>query len=180
MAAPKRTKVQREHDLARITEYYLKGYTQAAIAETLGLTQPIVSRDLMTVQKRWEEKSVIDLDAAKRRELARIDELEREYWGAWRRSLTQVVKTRTKRNHMGDEAIVIREETSGNAAFLTGVQNCIDQRCRLLGLYEATKVSLDWRKALEEQGRDARELFEQLVNVFIGATRTGADGEDDR
>ena len=140
MAAPKRTKAQREYDLSRISALYLKGHTQAAIGEALGLTQPIVSRDLATIQKRWEEQSTIDLDAARRRELARIDELEREYWVAWRRSLEQVTKTKTKRNHMGDEAIVMREETSGNPAFLAGVQNCIDQRCKLLGLYAATKA----------------------------------------
>ncbi|MCC6457266.1 MAG: hypothetical protein IT328_20095 [Caldilineaceae bacterium] len=140
MAAPKRSKVQREYDLTRIAELYLTGHTQAEIANVIGLTQQIVSRDLATIQQRWEEQSTIALDAAKRRELARIDELERTYWEAWRRSLEQVTKTKTKRNHMGDEAIVIREETSGNPAFLAGVQNCIDQRCKLLGLYAPAKA----------------------------------------
>lgn len=146
MAAPKRSKVQREHDLARIAELYLKGYTQVQIAQELGLTQPIVSRDLTTLQERWIEQTTIDFDAAKGKELARLDALEREYWQAWRRSLEQVTKTRTKRNHMGDEAIVVREETSGNPSFLAGVQGCIDQRCRLLGLYAPTKAVLSGDK----------------------------------
>lgn len=140
VAAPKRSKIQREHDLARIAELYLKGHTQAEIGDALGLTQQIISRDLATLQTRWEESASIAMDAAKSKELARLDALEREYWQAWRRSLEQVTKTKTKRNHMGDEAVVMREETSGNAAFLAGVQNCIDQRCRILGLYAASKA----------------------------------------
>lgn len=82
MAAPKRTKVQREHDLSKIAELYLKGHTQAAIGETLGLTQQIVSRDLSTIQKRWEEKSTIDLDTARRRNRDGADDA-RAVW-IWR------------------------------------------------------------------------------------------------
>ncbi len=178
MAAPKRTRFQRELDLARIAAMFLEQRPQTEIAKELGLVQSVISRDLAEVKRRWRMSSLIDINEAKQRELARIDALESEYWQAWERSCHERVKTRTEQEGQAIKAIVTREQRDGNPAFLNGIQNCIEQRCKILGIYEAIKISLDWHSAVEAQGLDAGEIFEAMVNVYEQAltNRTATSG----
>lgn len=170
MASNKRTPTERENDLQRIAALYLKGKRQSDIALELGVTQPQISYDLKEIHKRWRESALVNMNEAKQRELARIDELEREYWDAWERSKQDVTKTVTgKSDKDGNRASISKEQQVGNASYLAGVQWCIEQRCKIFGLYEAAKISIDWRKAVEEQGVNAGDVFERLVNAYIGA-----------
>jgi predicted transcriptional regulator len=163
MAAPKRTKFQRESDLARIAKMHLEQMSQYEIAAELGLSQPQVNYDLKEIEKRWREASLTDINEAKQRELERIDRLERMYRDAYERSCQERVKTRTEQEGIAIKAVVTREQRDGNPAFLSGIQNCIEQRCRILGIFEVAKVNLDWRGAVEAEGLDAGEAFEQMV-----------------
>jgi len=147
MAKTKRTSVERERDLEAITGLYLRGVSQSEIAAQLGVTQQQVSYDLKVVQRRWAEKTVINLDAAKQKELARIDLLEREYWQAWERSKGERSKARQETAGMDKQgrpivrrSVAEKEKLIGNPAYLTGVQWCISERCKLLGIYGAVKV----------------------------------------
>lgn len=146
MAAPKRTDAQREHDLELISALYLRGKRQVDIAAELGVTQQQISYDLKTIQKRWQQKTVVNINEVKQRELARIDELERTYWEAWERSLDERTKTRTERNTTGGENQVSRDKASieketllGIPAYLAGVERCIELRCKILGVHAAQK-----------------------------------------
>lgn len=142
MAANTRSGFQREADYERITSLYLRGWRQADIAAELGLTQQQVSYDLRVVQKRWRESTTMDLDEAKQKELARIDELEREFWSAWESSKSERTKARQESDGTKDKEgkVVVKkssmekEQRDGNPAFLQGVLSCIDRRCKLLGL----------------------------------------------
>lgn len=183
MAGPKRTPHQREHDLALIATLYLKAKTQADIAAELGIAQSQVSYDLKTIHKRWRESSLVNINEAKQRELARIDHLEFEYWRAWEGSLGEKTKTRTAKVQGSDAvwASVEKEQMLGNPAYLTGVQWCIAERCKIFGIYEATKIAItDWRQAVEEGGHNASDIFEQLVNAYVSAVSSdaSADGAD--
>lgn len=180
MAAPKRTPSQRESDLEKIAALYLKGKRQSDIAAELDLSQMVISRDLAEIHERWRESTLVSINEAKHRELARIDELERTYWDAWQRSIGERVKTRTEKSADSvAKASVEKEQLVGNATFLTGVQWCIEQRCKIFGIYEATKIAItDWRKAVEEQGHDTGVIFEQMVNAYIAAVDQAANGED--
>lgn len=136
MASNKRTPTERENDLQRIAALYLKGKRQSDIAAELGVTQPQVSYDLKEIHKRWRESSLVDINEAKHRELARIDELERTYWEAWARSCEEKTKTRTKKTLGGNatEASIEKDQMLGNPAFLAGVQWCIERRCKIFGI----------------------------------------------
>jgi hypothetical protein len=136
-----RTPFQREQDLAEITRRYLRGETQAAIAQVLGLSQQQISYDVGTVRKRWQKAAAADMREIKARELAKIDELERTYWEAWTRSLEETrSKTVKARGTVGAETPQLAEQVNkseermGNPAYLAGVQWCIERRCRLLGI----------------------------------------------
>lgn len=135
MSANKRGQAERDRDLADIARLYCQGMRQVDIAEMLGITQQQVSYDLKRIQKRWQTECIEAISQGKARELARIDELERTYWGAWFNS------TRIRKD---------------NSAFLQGVMTCIDKRCKLLGLDAPIKTEDDGSKLVRiiigEQG----------------------------
>lgn len=139
-------KFEREAHLYKVQTLYLQGKTQVEIAEETGVSQPQISYDLTTVQKRWRQDTTINIDEAKLKELSRIDILERTYWTAWERSLDEKVKTRTEK-FSGDDgkgkASVEKETLLGVPAYLTGVQWCISERCKILGLYADTEKGTD-------------------------------------
>jgi hypothetical protein len=139
MAENKRTKVQRENDLVKISQLYLAGSTQAEIAAQLGVTQPQISYDLKELRKGWLESSLVNLDEAKAQELAKIDRLEREYWSVWERSQKDK-KTETT----GEAGTTVRtEEQSGDPRFLEGVRWCIHKRCEIFGIDAPRKIGID-------------------------------------
>lgn len=147
MARPKRTALEKERDLHRTTQLYVKGRTQQEIAEELGVTQQQVSYDIAEIKKRWREESFINMDEAKQQELATIENLKREYWQAWERSLDERTKTRTEQSKgAGDKtgtakATVEKETLLGNPAYLAGIQWCISERSKILGLYAPNKIA---------------------------------------
>ena len=142
-SGPKRTEFEREANLVEIKDAYLRGDTQMAIAERLGLSQGQISRDLAKIQKRWRESSLVDINEAKQRELERIDVLEREYWQAWENSKGE--KQRSTASKTGDQsrAQIVKYESAGDPRFLAGVQWCVEQRCKILGLLAAVKSDLN-------------------------------------
>lgn len=143
MAGKKRTKAQRENDLQTLASMYLRGYSQSFIARHLGMSQPQISLDLQKLYKLWRESAVMDFNEAKQRELHRIDVLEREYWRAWRESKVARQRTRTAKTAGQDgertTAQVDKEEQTGDPRYLTGVQWCIEQRAKIIGINAPTK-----------------------------------------
>ena len=147
MAEKKRTPIQREYDLEQLASLYLKGKRQVDIAVELKVTQQQISYDLKEIHKRWRESGIVNLDEAKQKELSRIDELERTYWDAWENSLSERTRSRVEKTGVDAEgnprgkSSIEREMLLGVPAYLTGVQWCISERCKLLGLYAPTKVA---------------------------------------
>jgi hypothetical protein len=137
--ALKRTPTEREGALAKLATLYLRGQTQVEQAKALGCSQSQISRDLKTLQGRWRAASLVSLEDAKARELAKIDHLERAYWRAWKRSCKdkQVKATEKIAGGKDDERTKAAnrvEGQSGNPAFLAGIERCIAKRCEILGL----------------------------------------------
>ncbi len=153
---PRRTKIQRERDLVTVAELYLKGYSQGYIAEVVSkeyegdpLTRQQINYDIKKLIKRWQKSQIIDMNDAKARELAKVDNLELTYWDAWERScedaetVTQKTKGKVQRKQNEDGTFVqerpaeVNKTSKGQAGdprFLQGVQWCIDRRCKILGV----------------------------------------------
>ena len=142
VTGPMRTEFEREADLVTIKDAYLRGDTQMEIAVRLGLSQAQISRDLATIQRRWRESSIVDLNEAKQRELERIDVLEREYWQAWEASKGEQSRSTASKTGDVSRAQVVKYESAGDPRFLAGIQWCIEQRCKILGLLAAVKNEL--------------------------------------
>lgn len=188
MARNTRSSFKIEADRVKIAKMYLQGLTQAAIAEDMGMTQQMVSYDLKAIQKDWRESAIDDIGTLRGRELARIDMLEVEYWESWERSKEEVTKAR--RSIKGDEVVaqsIERATTSGNPAFLQGIQWCIAQRCKILGLYQPTSRLIGVSETQDGDGSRQIEAFdisvldaEQLRNylAIVQAMKSGAQQED--
>ena len=84
------THAQNETTLAarrqQVAAAYLRGEYQADIATRFGISQQQISLDLKTIRAMWLQSAVRDFDAARAEELAKIDAVEAEFWGAWEKS----------------------------------------------------------------------------------------------
>lgn len=189
MTGPKRTKLEIKRDRAKITELYIQGHYQSDIAEQLGLTQPQISYDLKVIQKEWVKNTTLSLDEYKGKELAKIDHLECVYWQAWDRSLRDFKSKIIKGKGIGKdketgkpiadstEQTMKTEDRNGDPRYLDGVMKCIEQRCKLLGIYAPEKrehtgkdggpiVINDQREAILERLKNNPELKEKLKNAI--------------
>jgi len=104
----RRSEVQRERDLAIISELYLKGYSYYHIGQMLkeftkdgdkdGYTlSPItVSADMKEVIERWRQAALMNIQEQRLRELEKINAIEHQYFLAWERSLELRTKKETR------------------------------------------------------------------------------------
>ncbi len=183
MAAPKRSNFEREKDLHLTTQLYLKGKTQAEIAEELNVSREQIKYDLAIIQKRWREDTTINIDESKQKELSKIDNLERTYWEAWDRTLEGKTKTRTEQSTNGGKesksakATIEKETLLGNPAYLAGIQWCISERCKIIGLYAPTKLAPttpDGDKPYDDGLSEERRI--SRLAAILNAARTRRDG----
>ena len=98
-----------------VVELFSKAWSQPAIARELGISQPTVSRDLQAICKQWRESSIRDFDAARERELQKLEVLEREAWAAWERSQQPVESTTVTQDGSGKNAKDGRASGGGSA-----------------------------------------------------------------
>lgn len=177
MAAPKRTRLERERDLVEISKLYFEHWPQVAIADKLGLSQQQISYDLKVLYKRWSAESLSTIGDLKARELAKIDNLEREYWEAWRRSCEdkEIDTTKAVPDEKEPTKGVTKEKTrrvegqAGDPRFLTGVQWCINKRAEIIGLDAGTKnLNIDLSTLSDNQLErlaNGEDLFHVLTNA---------------
>lgn len=184
MAATKRTRAERERDYAIVAELHCQGQTQTVMAERIGVSQQQISLDLKVVEERWRKAAIGDVDAVRGRELAKIDHLERTYWASWLRSLEEKQITSTKRRgglrlvgkaekeQTTTEASLRKEQRDGNPAYLSGIQWCIERRCKIWGLDAPVKIDITERirQLAAESGLDPDDAVREAERV-LAATR---------
>ena len=177
MGAPKRKPFQIHKDRVEIATLYLQGKRQFEIAQILStdqareytLTQQTISRDLKMIQRDWQRSAIIKFDEARAQELAKIDNLEREYWRAWERSKTekkQTVKQRTEGAELKELTRVQEWEAIGDHRFLEGIQWCINRRCELLGLDAPKRMRIFEEDLLSKINWDSltKQQMQRIVN----------------
>lgn len=194
--AEKRTPQERERDLAFIARHYLRGWSQNEIANriseerTYSLSQATISNEIKLLHEKWRESYLVDIDAVKAKELARLDELELAYWEGWQRSLRNTEdqeqsavqdKYGSNQNKSYERKSVTKstKQRDGHVDFLKGVERCIALRLKIFGLFNQSHLTVDWRETLKKEGfeeSDVNEQFEQLVQFFAsGDQREDAD-----
>lgn len=86
MARPKRSKAQREEDLAEIAVMLSKGATEREIAKHFDISPSTAHRDVEEVEARWRDRAAATIDAHKARLIATHERVAREAWDEWDRS----------------------------------------------------------------------------------------------
>jgi len=167
----------------RVAELYLTQHTQWEIARRLGINQSNVSRHLKALREEWQQSALMDFNARKAEELAKIDQLERDARRAWKRSKrTKEIETahtkKSRRRGEESEASLRKEPSAGDAKFLSVVQWCINKRCEILGLNAPKQFTTPPGQPLQvqeipptpEQERDElKELTDQYRKRMTGA-----------
>src|SRR6516164_4440799 len=80
----------------RVAAMYLQGMRQWEIARRIGVSQQCIAKGIGALEKEWLASAVVAIDAAKAKELARIDRLERVAWRAWQRSCQRKERASTR------------------------------------------------------------------------------------
>jgi predicted transcriptional regulator len=65
----------------KVAKYYKQHWDQQEIADELGVSQPTVSRDIDFINKQWAAEALENISIRRARELAEIEEMEKEAAG---------------------------------------------------------------------------------------------------
>lgn len=192
-----RTLAQREQDLLFISELYLQGKTHEEIWHAINaknegtytLSYAQISRDVYVLHARWMQSYLVNFDIAKARELKHIDQLEEEYREAWHRSQNKIeeIESESIKDTQGENkpsshyartrVKKLERARDGNVKFLDGIQWCIEQRCKILGLNSYTQnINVSWRKQAEQAGLDPEGVVDDLYKQFIAAATVDGTG----
>ena len=140
---PKNKKENINERLSRVSELYLKGYTQIEIGNIVNVTHQQVSYDLKKLMIQWKENQLNNIDEWISAELVRINKIETEAWEAWERSKgkdksTKIKGTTNKANYIEKT----ESENFGDPRYFNTIQWCINKRAELIGLNAPLKQEI--------------------------------------
>jgi hypothetical protein len=125
----------------QVAELLLKGLTQAAIAQKLGVKQPTVCDDLIHIRKLWQESQIRDFDAERTLQVERLRQVSREAWAGYERSQQPAqMATVNGDNGSGKAKRTVRHQY-GDPRFLDIVLKSIEAERQLMGLDAPTKIA---------------------------------------
>ena len=164
------------------------------------LTDRNINADIRTIHSRWTQSYLVDFDSAKAKELAHIDKLEQQYWNAWERSILSEEEVYTEQikdlqgkvlnslvpnvkgsGHQYNRNRVAKKvkNRDGNPSFLQGVQWCIEQRCKILGISQSIQnINVNWKKEAQAAGVDPDAVVDDLAQQFVAAAMRRPSKDD--
>ena len=163
--------LNRRHQVAQL---YLQNWTQAQIAEQLGVRQPTISADLKQIREQWRESGVRDFNEARELELQKIDLVERESWDAWQRSKKPTQSATVDGQGAGSRTKKTMRNQVGDPRFLDQVNKCIAQRRAILGLDALPSLPEQGDVSISLDGRHARVLT--IFATLCERERAARDG----
>ena len=193
----RRTVEERERDRVLIARMYVRGKSQHEMTAELNklypekqFTSQTIQNELQDIRNLWLSSTMIDFNAAKVKELARLDEAEREAWEAWERSKEKQVKLeylvaddqvafsvdKIAPVHRKSKHKVI-QSTIGDIKYLEMIERMIKMRCDILGLFQAQRLQIDWRTEALQSGMDENtieKVREKTVEYLLQAMKEGA------
>lgn len=184
--ANKRTEAQRSIDLAFVEFHHIRGKSVAAITGDLNAQRPYqlspsqIAQDLSDIHKLWQAAAVAQHDVVKRRELAGLDEQEKELWEAWEKSKKETIKqtieqrTRGGRNKNGTVQRIEKELKHGDPAYMRLILEVRQRRAKLLGLDAADKMELTGQDGEALFQPDALEALERVYGTGAAKAITTA------
>ena len=177
----KRSAAQKAADLAFIEHWHIRGETETRLAEMLRRERPSytlsrsqIHADLMKLKKQWQDSALIQRTAAVAKELAGLEEQERELWAAWEKSKLDATTTTTEfiggakpKRKRGTKTKVTVETRCGDPAYMRLLLDIRAQRRQLLGLDAPKEMKFlgDSEPQLSFVVRHAHEIETRAVVV---------------
>lgn len=182
----RRTHDQLTADRARVAELLCQGWDVPDVVREImqrradiGLARTTVYHDVDSVRRAWLEHKEIDYDAHVAQKVAEIRQLKRTYWEEWFASKAPK-ETTVQAQHTSEATTAItnghgpnarslrraevrKEQRTGNPAYLAGVQWCIEEECRLLGLHAPERVELMFRQDAEDIAREHNLSVDEIL-----------------
>lgn len=127
MSGPKFSNRQRLEVLAKVSDFWTKGYTAVQIAAEIGVSSRQVESYIRKLKDQWiarNEQAVADHRAEL---IAQSTRVKQEAWRGWEKSLTDAEKT--KIGMSGDKPVDITETIMGQAGdprFLQVIQKSLE------------------------------------------------------
>lgn len=180
---PRDADTPKELRVLLVADLYCRGLRQREIAEYIGVSASLVSKDIAEIREAWLRGQVDSFDQRVANELAKIDHLEREAWAAFYRSSGKM-ETKTERavDEDGEDGgkskreVQVREEFhAGNPRFLDIADKCIGRRIDLLGLKAPSRQQISMKieskiDALAEvygvDPEEIRQAASQMKNII--------------
>jgi hypothetical protein len=149
MARRGRTKNQIAMSRLEIARRAIAGEPQETIARDLGISPSFLSRELKKLREQWQAETGATITEHKAKEIAKLFAAEREAWAAWDRSKTEAVETLAERTGNGPvradgerrRSTLRKSNRDGSWQFIETILRCIQQRCRIMGLFAAERVA---------------------------------------
>lgn len=142
-----RTPTQRKLDLAEIIHLARRGWSQDRIAEKLGLSQPLVCRELKAVYAKMAEQQKMDTEVLIQQKLDRLGYICTEALDAWDKSKEDKegeVEEETTSDLRGNSTKTRRtkEGRLPDPSYLNIATDCIKQESNLQALNPAKEVTI--------------------------------------
>lgn len=185
-------RLSRQERSAHVAEMVLTGRTQAEIAAEFGCTRNAVKKLVDELEREWVLRRHAATDLHFGRQLAKLDRLEAEYWNAWRRSQVDYQRRASKSKKRPAKAMIaadgsiiptpqseeteaslVTEAQVGNPTFLAGIERVIDQRSKLLALYQQTldvKIGFTLDQAFDTAAKTI-EVNSARRDAFLASNR---------
>lgn len=192
-----RSEAEHERDRVIIARMYLRGKSIHEIlfeVNALYTARPITIKEiefeLESIRTAWMRSTLFDFNTAKMKELARLDEVEREAWEAWERSKLKhvrleymvtddqvpfsperIAKVQRKKKYK------VIEATVGDIKYLEVIERMIKMRCEIIGLFQAKQLQIDWRTEAIQSGMDEKTLDavkEKTIETLVKAIEEAA------
>ncbi len=158
-----------------VAEGILKGKRQAALAAEWHVTPACISIDLKKIRALWQREANLAIEKRTAQEIAVIDLVQAEAFAAWARSL-EAQRTDTEETESapvsGDNGTVstpVKSKagtktvtTAGDPQWLTIILQCVEKRCRILGVDAPVRAELIIREEAQrfaEMGLDPEEIL---------------------
>lgn len=155
MAAPKRTKLEREEQLPEIQRLHNRGYSTREIAAKLGLSHVAIIRDLTEIADRYRREANIERGVEVKQRIAGLREVRKEAWEAWEKSKEN--RERQVKEKISDsldkngnptadtvqrmKAVITTEGQLPANEYLSTILRTFEEEAELLGLYAPKKIA---------------------------------------
>jgi DNA-binding CsgD family transcriptional regulator len=143
---------------AEMWNLYVNGLTQVQIAKHFGITQPAVSQHL---SKASRELPAQDIELHRAMVLDELDRLKRVANGIMTRRHIVVSGGKVVKVESDSGTMVPLQDDGPVLAAIKVLDQLMDRRCKILGLYAPTKVNIEAR----ELKREISELVKGLCEI---------------